>query len=231
MRFSKAETDGVLTGRYHRRMANPPIDKQWMRAAIREAGYRSQETFADEVGLTGPKFTNVLKGIRKLSLSEIEAMAIRLRRSLPEVRQALGLGGFTETPQPLAGYVAAADQVILFDGPDEGVEMATVHVPFLFYPGSLLQIRGESMAPRYKPGEIIGVRMNLAENGEIDRLIGEDVVTYTRDGQTLLKRLEEGEREDRYTLLSVNPLVAPILNAALKWAVPIDLHLPKPARS
>lgn len=225
LRISEMRTDPPRLLAYAAVMAIG-VDKVWFKEARIAAGFATDADLARQLGIYPSAYTNLMKGERQLKALEAQKLATLLKRPVPEITQALGREPFAPIATALSGYVAAADKVVIFDDADDGVEIATVHVPFMHYPGSFLQIRGESMTPRYNPGDVIGVRMNLAEANTIDSLVGKDVVAFTADEQTLLKRLEHGDREGRYTLLSVNPLVPPLLNVALQWAVPVDILIP-----
>lgn len=141
---------------------NKAIDKDWFRQAIKKAGFRSQNAFADAVGLTGPKFTNTLKGDRRIQAAEIERIAAALGESDRNVKIALGMEVKSACEYKIAGYVSAADRVVFYDHDD--MEVDTIELPIFYYPGVTLRVKGESMTPRYKPNEVIGIRLPGLEN-------------------------------------------------------------------
>lgn len=201
------------------------IDKKWFKDAISLAGFRSQASFASEVDLDGPKLTNVLKGIRRLQADEIEKFAEILKRSPAEIKRALGMSERSAEKMPISGYVGAADRVVLFIDGDCTDELEMVEVPFFNYPGLLLRVRGESMLPRYTPGEIIGIQPPDAPDGW-DNFLGRDVVARLGDGQTVIKSLAEGPN-GTFALFSVNPSVKPLYDPPIEWISPVDFHIPK----
>lgn len=123
----------------------------------------------------------------------------------------------------IAGYVAGADRVVIFDDCDPEKE-GDVNLPFSDYDGLIFRVRGESMSPRYKPGELVGAR--LPGTGKLAvKMIGRDVIARLADGQTVLKTVGAGPSINRFVLSSVNTLVPPIYDPELEWVAPVDFHL------
>jgi phage repressor protein C with HTH and peptisase S24 domain len=201
---------------------NKFIDKNWFRKAIKSAGYKSQNTFAESIGLTGPKFTNTLKGDRRVQAEEIEKIAMALGESDRNVKIALGIEVKTTSEYKIAGYVSAADRVILYDQDD--MEMDTIEIPLFYYPGITLRVKGESMTPRYKPNEIIGIRLPGLDKPTIS-MFGKDVVAKLSDGRLVLKTIYKGDEDGTYSLISVNTNVPPIIRANIDWVSPVDFHI------
>lgn len=201
---------------------NKSIDKNWFRRAIKSAGYKSQNTFAESIGLTGPKFTNTLKGDRRVQAEEIEKIATALGESDRNVKIALGIEVKTTSEYKIAGYVSAADRVVLYDQDD--MEMDTIEIPIFYYPGITLRVKGESMTPRYKPNEIIGIRLPGLDKPTIS-MFGKDVVAKLSDGRLVLKTIYKGDEDGTYSLISVNTNVPPIIRANIDWVSPVDFHI------
>ncbi|GBQ32180.1 S24 family peptidase [Gluconacetobacter azotocaptans] len=128
------------------------------------------------------------------------------------------------TRTKVVGYVGAADRVVIYD--HESLEEEQVILPFFNYPGRVLRVQGESMLPRYKPGELIGIRLPGRESPSA-KMLGQDVVAKLANDQMVLKTVVAGAASDTFTLLSVNPMVPPIYDAPIEWIAPIDFHLPK----
>ncbi|ATJ90685.1 MULTISPECIES: S24 family peptidase [Acetobacter] len=201
---------------------NKAIDKDWFRQAIKKAGFRSQNAFADAVGLTGPKFTNTLKGDRRIQAAEIERIAAALGESDRNVKIALGMEVKSACEYKIAGYVSAADRVVFYDHDD--MEVDTIELPIFYYPGVTLRVKGESMTPRYKPNEVIGIRLPGLEKPP-SSLFGKDVVAKLDDGRLVLKTIYKGGEDGTYSLISVNPNVPPITGAFIDWVSPVDFHI------
>lgn len=201
---------------------NKAIDKDWFRQAIKSAGYKSQNAFAEAIGLTGPKFTNTLKGDRRVQAEEIEKISAALGVSDRSVKIALGIEVKSASEYKIAGYVSAADRVVLYDQDD--MEIDTIDIPIFYYPGITLRVKGESMTPRYKPNEIIGIRLPGLGKPAIS-MFGKDVVAKLSDGRLVLKTIYKGEEEGTYSLISVNTNVPPIIGVSIEWVSPVDFHI------
>lgn len=201
---------------------NKAIDKEWFRKAIKKAGFKSQNAFAEAVGLTGPKFTNTLKGDRRVQADEIEKFAAALGESDRDVKIALGIEVKNICEYKIVGYVSAADRVVLYD--QDEMETDIIELPIFYYKGVTLRVKGESMTPRYKPNEIIGIRLPGLEKPTTN-LFGKDVVAKLADGRLVLKTIYKGEDEGSYSLISVNPNVPPIIGARIEWVAPVDFHI------
>lgn len=202
------------------------IDREWFRSVIKVAGFKSQNAFAEAVGLSGDKISKTLKGDRDLRPEEIDQFAAALRVGPSEIKKRFGLPYMDGEELPLSGYVSAAGSIVVLDGAvDDSHEM--VMVPFHGYAGVLIEVRGESMLPRYSPGELLGVKPNQPGLSPC-HLVGRDVVAKLADGALVVKTLASAP-EGKFALLSVNPAVAPIYEDIV-WASPIDFHIPRPKK-
>lgn len=101
------------------------------------------------------------------------------------------------------GYIAAGGSIDTSSAQIEGHEpLFKVRVPFPIPDDALaFQIRGESMWPKYDPGDVI-VCSRFAENP--DGVIGHTAAVETADGARYLKRVQRGSRDGLYLLLSHN---------------------------
>ncbi|GFE98075.1 XRE family transcriptional regulator [Gluconobacter sp. Gdi] len=200
------------------------IDREWFKSAIKRAGFRSQNAFAADVGLTGPKLTNLIKGDRRAQADEIQLIAKVLGVSETQVKEALGIEVPDSAAYKICGYVFGADRVVIPENNQNDFEDETVNIPIFYYDGIILRVRGESMAPRYKPNELIGIRTKH-QCDLSSSLIGKDVVAKLSDGQILLKTLHRGSMDGRFSLISVNQNVEPIIDAEIVWAHKVDFHV------
>lgn len=124
---------------------------------------------------------------------------------------------------PVSGYVSGADRVIMYADGDP-IEDHEVELPFVGYDGQLLRVNGESMVPRYKPGEIVGIHLPGKDQISL-KMIGKDVVAKLSDGQLVLKTVMPGKDCTTFVLSSVNPMVPPIFDPDIVWVTPIDFHI------
>ncbi len=122
---------------------------------------------------------------------------------------------------PLLGEIGAGGAVAYFK---EDHDFETVPRPPLA-PGPLmaLVVSGESMLPKYEPGDIIYVRRD--HDGVLLQYIGKYCAVHTADGGTYLKILSAGTVAGRYTLRSLN--AADMENVEVVWAAPVLFVMPK----
>lgn len=122
---------------------------------------------------------------------------------------------------PLLGTIGAGGLVAFFK---DDHELETVPRPPLA-PGPLmaLVVSGESMLPKYEPGDIIYVRRD--HDGVLPRYLGNYCAVHTADGGTYLKILTAGSKPDRYTLRSLN--AADMENVEVIWAAPVLFIMPR----
>jgi hypothetical protein len=67
------------------------VDLPEFNALLRASGYPSQKAFAADIGLDGPKLTNLLRGKRRVQISEVEAMSRALNTAVPAVLRCFGV--------------------------------------------------------------------------------------------------------------------------------------------
>lgn len=122
---------------------------------------------------------------------------------------------------PLLGSIGAGGAVAYFS---EEHDFQTVPRPPLA-PGRMmaLQVIGESMLPKYEPGDIIYVRRD--HEGVLPQYLGRYCAIHLSDGGTYLKILAPGSQPARYTLRSLN--AADMENVEVVWASPVLFVMPR----
>lgn len=115
---------------------------------------------------------------------------------------------------PIIGAVAAGEGWTTFD---DGLGEIEVRVE-----GGepvALEVRGDSMAPVYRDGDLL---IGAKRSGErADNLIGLDCIVMTDGGARYVKFLARGTVRGRFNLRSYNPAQKDIENVKLAWAAPI----------
>lgn len=134
------------------------------------------------------------------------------------------LGELLTAPRVIvAGYIGAGGEVVYDDlGYDEGV----LRPPGITGSVVALEVRGDSMLPKYKNGDIIYIQRNV--DGLLPDYIGEDCAVRLTTGETYIKQLMHGSEGERFTLLSLN--AAPIENVEIEWATPVLFIMPARSR-
>ena len=126
---------------------------------------------------------------------------------------------------PLLGEIGAGGLVAYFKD-DHEPEFAP-RPPLAPGPMMALRVRGESMLPKYEPGDIIYVRRD--HQGVLPAYLGRYCAVHLADGGTYLKILHQGTEAGRYTLRSLN--AADMVNCEVIWAAPVlfTMQAPQPA--
>jgi repressor LexA len=122
---------------------------------------------------------------------------------------------------PLLGEIGAGGAVAYFK---DDHEFETVPRPPLATGRMMaLQVMGESMLPKYEPGDIVYVRRD--HEGILPAYLGRYCAVHLADGGTYLKILAAGSVIERYTLRSLN--AADMENVEVIWASPVSFVMPR----
>lgn len=135
------------------------------------------------------------------------------------------LADLLEAPRvTVAGYIGAGGEVIFEDfGSDETV----IRPPGVSGTLVALVVRGSSMLPKYKDGDIIYIQRQ--HEGWLPDYIGEDCAVRLKSGETFIKQLMQGSAEGKFTLLSLN--AAQIVDVEIEWATPVLFIMPARSRN
>lgn len=125
---------------------------------------------------------------------------------------------------PVVGFIGAnpAEQV---EFTDQGGELERIEAPPGAHDGFAVEIRGNSMAPRFFDGD--KVFYSRAKGLDPRAFLNKDCVVRLRDGRTLLKRVEPGSRRGVFSLRSYNPAMPTIPDAPVEWVAPVVWVRPK----
>lgn len=123
----------------------------------------------------------------------------------------------------IAGYIGAGGEVIFEEHETGDTVMRPPGVS-----GDLfaLMVRGSSMLPKYRDGDVIYIQRQ--HDGVIPEDIGEDCAVQVEGAGLYIKQLVKGSDEGRFTLLSLN--APPMENVEVEWATPVLLVMPARAR-
>ncbi len=116
---------------------------------------------------------------------------------------------------PLLGEVGAGGSVSYFK--DDHDPAFAPRPPLAPGPLMALLVKGESMLPKYEPGDVVYVRRD--HDGVLPAYLGRYCAVHLSDGGTYLKILSPGTEPGRYTLRSLN--AADMENCEVTWAAPV----------
>lgn len=194
------------------------IDIETVRDSLRRVMARRGEkatTLSLKVGSNRTLVKDLLEKAKDVQLGTLVKLAGALDVELEEL--------LASPRVPVAGFIGAGGEVIFEDvGHDETV----VRPPGIS--GSLvaLAVRGSSMLPKYRDGDIIYIQRQ--HDGVLPDYIGEDCAVRLESGETYIKQLITGSEEGRFTLLSLN--APPIENVLVEWATPVLFIMPSRSR-
>ncbi|HUB65773.1 MAG TPA: S24 family peptidase [Methylocella sp.] len=99
--------------------------------------------------------------------------------------------------------------------PPEG--LYEIEVPFPIATDAIaFQVEGDSMWPRYDPGDVI---ICWRQGTHVDEVVGWEAAVRTADGKRYLKRIQRGSTSGTFDLESHN--AAPIRGVRIEWAAEI----------
>lgn len=115
----------------------------------------------------------------------------------------------------MIGRIGAGDRVTHF-GISE-TQLRPIPAPPDVKRGIAAIVRGASMQPAYREGDVVIATEHL---GSYDELIGRDCFVQVKDGPLYLKILKKAAK-GQFHLESYNPDTKPILGQTIEWAAPV----------
>lgn len=129
---------------------------------------------------------------------------------------------------PVAGYIGAGGMVIFEDiGEDIEPDHTVPAAPGVSGRLIALLVRGDSMLPKYRDGDIIYIQRQ--HDGVLPEYVGDDCAIRLLTGETYLKQLAKGSRTGLFTLRSLN--AADMADVEIEWATPVMFVMPARARA
>lgn len=123
----------------------------------------------------------------------------------------------------VVGYIGAGGSIIF---EDMGNEETVVRPPGIDGPLVALVVRGDSMFPRYKDGDIIYIQRT--HDGILPEYLGDDCAVRLVSGETYIKQIIRGSEEGKFTLISYN--APPMEDVEIEWATPVAFMMTAKAR-
>ena len=182
----------------------------------RERRSMTLEHLAEQSGISVSYLSRMEAGRRNVSLKNVQKLTGPLRVSQRDL--VIDDESAERFIVKVVGRIGAGAEIHMDveqvgpDGLDE------IEIPFPVDARSLaFQVEGESMWPRYDPGDIV---ITGEEGTDIDQIVGWEAAVRTADGRRYLKRVRKGSRPGLFNLESHN--ASPIEDVALEWAAEIE---------
>lgn len=193
------------------------VIRQWLRDELKKAGRGVNRRLAEYVGTTPQAISRMVNDDPTKEMRRIESW------ELLKMMDFFGSSpGQTWSAVPIMGYLGAGAEVEpdFEQVPPEGLD--EIDVPFTL-PSEMIafRVRGESMLPVYKDGEVIVVYRE--QQKPIESFYGEEAAVRTTDGRRFIKTIMRGQ-DGTVTLMSWN--AQPIENVEIEWVGEIFAALP-----
>lgn len=124
---------------------------------------------------------------------------------------------------PIVGKIGAGGSIVF---EDIGIGETIPRPPETSGPLVGLEVAGESMLPKYDPGDVVFISRQTDGVDPAD--IGSYCAVRLRTGETYLKILARGSQPGRFTLRSFN--ASDMEDVEVEWATPVRAVVPKTAR-
>lgn len=178
------------------------------------AGFDEATAAATAFGWAAPTYLSHENGSRTPRYTTVEQYARAFRVSTAWLLT--GYGKMKGRLVPLVGYVGAGAEVFFVDDHAQGAGLEYIEAPSeLAGTAVAVQVRGNSMYPAYKDGDIIFYDEHA---DDLTALIGRECVVRLRTGETFVKLLSHSSHAG-WTLLSHN--APPLVDISIEWAAPV----------
>jgi transcriptional regulator with XRE-family HTH domain len=193
------------------RMANETL------RAARKAKKLTLEALAADIGISVSQLSRIERGEREARFAEVQKIAERLGLGVADLVDGADEGDTV----PVVGYVGAGAEMSFF-AEGQG-EIDRVKAP----EGSTKKtvatiIRGTSLGELFDRWLVYYDQIRTPPTSD---MIGTLCVVGLADGRTLVKKLQRGQMEDTYTLISNTE--PPIYDAEVDWAARVNQMSPR----
>lgn len=194
------------------------IDIQTVREALREIMDRKgvkPTTLSLMVGKNKSLVKDLFERQNDISVGTLNRLAGALDVSVIDLLAAPRIS--------LVGFIGAGG-IVIYEEVNSGETV--IRPPNVSMNLVALEVRGDSMLPKYSDGDIIYIGRD--HDGVLPEYIGRDCAVRLETGETYIKQLIKGSEEGKFTLLSLN--APPIENVEIAWATPIAFIMPSHSR-
>ncbi len=194
------------------------LDIATIRANLRRAMDRKGEkptTLSLEVGRNRTLVKDLLEKSQDVQIGTLTKLASALEVPLADL--------LASPRVPIVGHIGAGGSIVF---EDLGIDDTVLRPPGISGTLVALAVRGSSMLPKYKDGDIIYIQRQ--HDGVLPEYIGEDCAVRLTTGETYIKQLMHGSEPGRFTLLSLN--ADPMENVEVEWATLVRFVMPARSR-
>lgn len=181
-----------------------------MRQLMEQHDY-GQKPLSRAAGLNERAVGQMLNSTDNPGVRTLEAIAQVFGMTLGELYDGDGAG---RQKVRVMGAVAAGEAWTVYDDMTDEIEMSISGGEPV-----ALEVRGDSMVPVYRSGDIIA---GAKRSDAIDEFLGRDCIVQTDDCGRYLKIVAKAAVRGRFNLKSYNPLVDDIANVRIAWAAPVE---------
>lgn len=185
-----------------------------LRRAMSEQGIKPT-TLSLKVGSNRTLVKDLLEKSKDIQIGTLVRLSTALDTPLADLLSAPRVS--------IVGYIGAGGEIIF---EDMGQEDTVLRPPGITGTMIALVVRGASMLPKYRDGDIIYIQRT--HEGMLPDYVGEDCAVRLATGETYIKQLIQGSEDGRFTLLSLN--APPIENVEVEWATLVRFVMPGRSR-
>lgn len=187
---------------------------EWLQEALKASGVSQSNLSAQLTAALGRSIdraavNKMVKGTRAIAGDEMLA-----------IERITGFAAPAEIMVPLKGRVGAGAEILAV----ETDEYDPVPAPASSKPGTVaVEVSGESMFPAYEDGTLLFYSKLLPPGDMVNRRC----VVRLADDRIFVKILRAGSTDSTWTLQSLNPMYADMIDQVVEWAAPIDWIKPR----
>lgn len=216
VRIPLSGTDSAVAAQLNAEMRNAKGNR-WIEARLKALG-KSKKGLAEHLDVQKSRISEILKGDRRVHTTEVPLMAEYLEMSEQEIVGLVANTALRGSTIPLVGYIGGGAEIVPIDDHALGGGIAEVDAPPIGDDVLVaVKVRGDSMWPAYKEGDLIYYRRDAPFIEE--QCLRKECVVQVRGGATMVKTVTRGSEPARYTLTSYN--APPIENAEIEWGAPV----------
>ena len=179
----------------------------------------TQEALAAMLNTEKGTISKLERGLQRYHQEWLEALAYALDLEPADLLKPPG-GTPSSAHIPVFGYAGAREEIILPEG-NATHAMDETELPSVSEGYAAVIVRGESMQPAYRPGDLLLFLPHGARTYALEELYDRDCVVVTEMCEAFVNRVRKGRSPGLVDLVSYNPVIEPLYDQRLRWGAPI----------